>query len=81
MKEVARMEARDLTNLKQQLAQQSDKVRYDNVLKNAEFNRDVKRQFNRYKREMRQRQKRIEEQVIEEQQEIAGAELQKSESS
>ena len=81
MKEVARMEARDLTNLKQQLAQQSDKVRYDNVLKNAEFNRDVKRQFNRYKREMRQRQKRIEEQVIEEQQEITGAEPQKSESS
>ena len=54
-KEVEQMEAKDLDHLKNELAMRSEKEQIKHMLKNAEFNRDVKRKFNGFKREMRMR--------------------------
>ena len=58
---ILRQDERELKILKSVLEKNSDSEKMNYLLKNADFNRDVKRQFNRYKREMRERIKKQQE--------------------
>ena len=64
---------REVKELKEILAAKSETVHEKNLLKNSEFNRDVRRKFNRYKRQMRERL--IKQQEEEEQNRVEQLEL------
>lgn len=60
---MVKREAKELDELKEDLATMAETEKMKTLLKNAEFNRDVRRKYNRYKREMREKlQKQQEEQ-------------------
>ena len=60
-KMLVRQDAKELKILKSIMVKKTEPDKINYMLKNAEFNRDIRRQFNRYKREMRERIKRQQE--------------------
>lgn len=54
-KKQQKLEEQEIEEVREALATKSDQAMEKSLLKNAEFNLSVRRQFNRYKRQMRER--------------------------